>query len=474
LDALDARRAMALMRVLAEAGDSAGALAHSRTYETLVRFELDASADPTVIALASEIRARSERHSTTAAAPTPGLRTAPQTAPLGDAEPPNRIAEDDDATTSVPQTTARARLGRRRHALMYGLVALTLIAAPFVARRFTDDTPAVATTAVVPEPHATAAAPRHTSSVDAYEWYVRGMDLSLMRTTAGGQRALEYFERAIAADSNFAAAYAGLVRVYLGNVDDARGDQDAFFARAEQAALRAVALEPSLAEAHGALGWVRVGRLEWTAAEAEFRRAIALDPRAPRVYEGLARTYLWAGRPAEQLQAARVGLEIDPFSHAAIREMALALAANGRCGEALKLLQPLKALSPPAGVAGVIRGQCFAAKRMWPEAIAEFRWAAETTDARAALAFLGYALARSGRRDEARSILSDLLAGRRYSHGAFGIAVVYAGLGDRERAFGYLDRAVGEKTVRPYIMGPMFEDLRRDARFARFKARMGS
>jgi tetratricopeptide (TPR) repeat protein len=357
---------------------------------------------------------------------------------------------------------------------MYGLVALTLTAAPFVARRFTDDTPAVATTAVVPELHPIAAVPRYTPSVEAHEWYLRGMDLSLMRTTAGTQRALEYFERAIAADSNFAAAYAGLVRVHLGNADDARGDQNESYARAEQAALRAVALEPSLAEAHGALGWVRVGRLEWTAAEAEFRRAIALDPRAPRVYEGLARAYLWAGRPAEQLQAARVGLEIDPFSHTAIREMALALAANGRCDEALQRLQPLKRLSPPAGVAGVIRGQCFAVKRMWPEAIAEFQWAAETTDARAALAFLGYALARSGRRDEARSILSDLLSGRRYSHGAFGIATVYAGLGDRERAFDWLDRAVGEGTVRPYIMGPMFEDLRGDARFARFKARMGS
>ena len=86
---------------------------------------------------------------------------------------------------------------------------------------------------------------------------------------------------------------------------------------------------------------------------------------------------------------------------------------------------------------------------------------------------LGYALARAGQRDEATNILSDLLAGRKYSHGAFGIATVYAGLADYDQAFAWLDRAVDENSVRPYIMGPMFEDLRRDARFARVKSRMG-
>ena len=602
LDPLDARRATALMRVLAAAGDSAGALAHGRTYETLVRFELDASADPAVIALANEIRSSSERHSATVTALAPAIRSATPDSPLGEQAVPHRAVEHDGASTAVRQTPAGAQPGRRRRAVAYALAALALAAVPFAAKRSTSDRPGVPPVAVTPEPsiavlplaslgtdpgdtalaggmtgeltamlsragglrvvasHSAsvfqgshldvrriadslgvayvleggvqkvgprlrlqvrlidasdgstrwsetydremgdifavqddlaravaselhlrlAAGPpdasvrRYTPSVDAYEWYLRGMDLALMRTTAGGERALGYFQRAIAADSSFAAAYAGLVRVYLGNADDARGDRGESYARAERAALRAVALDPSLAEAHGALGWVRVGRQDWRAAEGEFRRAIALDPHAPRAYEGLARAYLWAGRPVEQLEAARAGLEIDPFSHSAIRELALALASNGRCDEALERLRPLKALSPPAGVAGVIRGQCYAAKRMWPEAVAEFRWAAETTDARTALAFLGYALARSGKRDEARGILSDLLSGRKHSHGAFGIATVYEGLGDRERAFAWLDKAVDEKTVRPYIMGPMFDDLRRDARFARLKARLGA
>jgi hypothetical protein len=111
--------------------------------------------------------------------------------------------------------------------------------------------------------------------------------------------------------------------------------------------------------------------------------------------------------------------------------------------------------------------------RMWPEAIAEFRWAMETGDARTALSFFAYALARAGQRDEAERVLSDLLAGREYSHGAFGIATVYAGLGDFDNAFAWLNKSAEENSVRVYLMGPMFEDLRRDARFDRVKRRIG-
>jgi hypothetical protein len=104
---------------------------------------------------------------------------------------------------------------------------------------------------------------------------------------------------------------------------------------------------------------------------------------------------------------------------------------------------------------------------MWSESIAELRWAMETSDARAALSLLAYALARSGRTAEARAILADLLTGRKHSHGAYGIAVVYAGLRDYDQAFTWLERALLEGSIRVYIMDPLFEDLHRDPRFDR-------
>jgi tetratricopeptide (TPR) repeat protein len=288
----------------------------------------------------------------------------------------------------------------------------------------------------------------------------------------GRRQGIDHLHRAIAADSNFAAAYARLTWMYLNQTGTTPGDYREWWDRAEQVALRAVAMDDSLAEAHAALGWARYASYSNTAAEAELKRALALDPNVYRGYEGLARVYMMTGRPVEQLELARLGVAIDPLSLQAIRELALALNMNSRCDETLALLAPLKSLSPPVGIAGLIRGLCYAKQEMWPQAITELRWATETTEARASLAFLGYALARAGQRDEAMSILSDLLAGRKYSHGAFGIAVVYTGLGDYDQAFAWLDRAVEEGSVRVYIMDPVFEDLHRDPRFDRFRRRI--
>ncbi|HET8635046.1 MAG TPA: protein kinase [Gemmatimonadales bacterium] len=307
---------------------------------------------------------------------------------------------------------------------------------------------------------------RPTPSVAAYELYLRGKENALLRSSAGRRQGIDYLQRAIALDSNFAAAHAALVWIYLNETGTSPGDHLVLARRAEAEALKAIALDDTLADAYSALGWTRLP-LDLPAAEIAFKRAVGIDPAAHRGYEGLARFYMLARRPAEQLAAAERGLAIDPYSVAANREMALALSTNGRCDEALALLRPLKDLKPPAAVAGVIRGQCYASKQMWPEAIAELRWAMETTEARAALGLLGYVLGRSGQRAEAQAILSDLLAGRKQSHGAFGIALVYAGLRDYDHAFAWLEKAVQEGSVRVYIMDPLFADLQRDPRFDR-------
>jgi serine/threonine protein kinase/tetratricopeptide (TPR) repeat protein len=314
---------------------------------------------------------------------------------------------------------------------------------------------------------------RYNPNVVAYESYVRGMDVALMRTSAGSRRAMAHFERAIAADSNFAAAHAGLVRTYLqiGNTTGLR-DRRAWVARAETAALKAVALDDSLAEAHAALGWVLVVQGDYSNGEVEFKKAIALNASAPRVHEGLARLYMMTSRPAEQLVQARRGMESDPFSHSAIREMALALNMNDRCDEALELLKPLKSLSPPAGVAWIISGQCYASLQKWPEAVAEYRWNINNATGASGPAFLAHALARAGRAEEARRILSDLLAGRKDSHGAFGVGVVYAGLRDYDQAFRWLSRAADDGSITAYIALPMFADLHRDPRYGALRQRM--
>lgn len=368
---------------------------------------------------------------------------------------------------------------RRKYAAIASVVviAMLLMGASYVVRQRAISSSRLASAAGDVRTGSFVGLPRtgrhYTPKVVAYEWYVRGMDLALMRTDTGTRRALSYFERAIAADSSFAAPHAGLVRAYLQIGNGTRvSDRRAWVARAESAALKAVALDDSLADAHAALGWVRSVQNDYSGSETEFKQAIALDPNSPRVHEGLARLYMMSGRPAEQLAAARRGLENDPFSHSAIREVALALNMNGRCDEALQLLKPLKSLSPPAGVAGIISGQCYESKEMWPEAIAEYQWAIANASGASGPAFLAHALARAGREDEARRILSDLRAGRNDSHGAFGIGVVYAGLRDYDQAFAWLNKAADDGSITAYIVEPMFSDLHRDPRYAALRERM--
>jgi len=313
---------------------------------------------------------------------------------------------------------------------------------------------------------------RFTPSVAAYELYLRGKQNALLRTSEGRREGMDYLQRAIAIDSNFAAARAALVWMYLNEAGSSPGDHLSWVRRAEATALEAIALDETLADAYSALGWSRL-LLDLPEAEVALERAVAIDPAAHRGYEGLARVYMITRRPAEQLAAAQRGLALDPYSVAAIREMALALSTNDRCDEALTLLRPLKDLNPPAAVAGVIRGQCFARKQMWPEALSELRWAGKA-GARAALGLEGYVLARSGRSAEAQAILSDLLAGRKQSHGAFGIALVYAGLRDYDHAFAWLEKASREGSMRVYIMDPLFEELQRDPRFDRLRFASGA
>lgn len=311
---------------------------------------------------------------------------------------------------------------------------------------------------------------RHTPSIAAYELYLQGMKTLGARSIDSRAEGVEYFQRAIAADSSFAGPYAGLV-FRLASDGGKAGNHLERQRQARWAGLKAVALDDSLAFAHSALGWAYSMSGDHASAEPEFTKAIALDPRVYRGYEGLARIYIAMHRPAEQLVAARLGLEVEPFSPSAMREMALALNMNGRCDETLELLRPLKELSPPVPVAGVVMGLCYIRRQMWKEAIDEYRSATAAGRSAVALSFLGYSFARAGQRDSALAILSDLRAGRKNSLDAFGIAVVYAGLRDYDQAFAWLAKAREEGAFRVYIYDPAFEDLQRDPRFDRLMGR---
>ncbi len=318
-----------------------------------------------------------------------------------------------------------------------------------------------------------------THSVAAYELYLRGSDPALLRSDSGARARLEYFRRAVALDPTYAAAYAGLAKSYLrvsmtDAVDTASGKLQSL---AQAAALKALALDDSLAEAHHSYGVARLFARDHATAETRFKRAIALDPASARLREALASLYIVTGRPAEALAQAERALELDPLSPSASADLARALLANGRCGEALQRLEKIAAVRPPLLRAVSVAAQCHALEQRWPEAIATLRPHAEHDLPMRALH--GHMLARAGEREEALRVQAALLERwRRRNRGAAYVGIVYAGLGDTDQAFAWLNRGVDDGSLglvppNAMVLEPVFEELHRDPRFKLLKRRLG-
>jgi tetratricopeptide (TPR) repeat protein len=209
-----------------------------------------------------------------------------------------------------------------------------------------------------------------------------------------------------------------------------------------------------------------------TIGDMEIRRAIALDPARSIYHRALSYVLEWEGRTEELMAETRRALETDPLNPYALVALGGALAVDHRFDEALVQLDRVRAIQPPLQGAAFVAAQCYAGQKRFPETIAVLWPKAEAGDPMFR-GLLGYMLAKAGQRDEAKLLLADLLSRReRTGLGAFPVAMVHAGLGDRDRAFAWLDKSVDDRSIASMIMAPVFEDLRRDPRFQKLKGRL--
>jgi serine/threonine-protein kinase len=310
-----------------------------------------------------------------------------------------------------------------------------------------------------------------TENIAAYELYLRGNDPVLLRSDSGARLGLEYFKQAIALDSTFAGAYAGLAQLYLRLLQSQRAAIPArdLYVLADAAARKAVALDDSLAGAHDMVGVVRMAQYDLVEAEKELTRAVALDPGDRRVSQQLARLYAWKERPADALSYANHAVEVDPLSPSPHVELARALCANGKYAEGLAELKRLESVRPPVLRVALFTSQCHAMNRDWPAAVAALQQWRENRGR----GFLAYSLARGGQRQEALAVTADLTNHwQQTKQGAFEVAVAYAGLGNHDRAFEWIDRSFDDFSLNEWIMLPLFDDLHADPRFERLRKRL--
>ena len=452
IDSVGSKSAAGLIRALMNSGDHAAALQYAERYEAVVAEELGTSVGPAVANLVAEVRfnAKSER----VAAPKSQAQSARATQHAAPAR-----------ADAMPVDQLQARHSARRRSVQYAIGAIAVVG--MIATAVWRATLNVGT--LGPVKHGS------THNVAAYELYLRGNDPVLYRTDSGSRAGLEYFRQAVALDPNYAAAYAGLARMHkrIAFGDDPQLTRPERLALAEQAALRAIALDDSSGEAHEAMGYVRRDNYEFTQAETEFKRAVALDPTNSRFHEGLVQIYTMTERPDEALVEARRAVKLDPLSPTANAEVADALLASDRCDDALLQLETLKSLQPPLNRANLIAAECYGQKEMWPEAIAEIQRITVNGGPRV-YALLGYTLGRAGRTEEARQILVVMLdRSRRTKGGAFDVALVYAGLGQNDQAFTWMDKAVDDRSLGFEWMHATLNGLRRDPRFAKLGQRVG-
>ena len=310
--------------------------------------------------------------------------------------------------------------------------------------------------------------------LQAHELFLQARNPLLQRTVAGARQRLELYERAIAADSTYAAAHAGIAHAYLNSiVTNALGlPLPIVITRADAAASRAAALDSLSSFAYDALGKTRLAQYRFRLADSMFQRALRLDPADSRAREHIIWLYVFMGRRAEALSHARIAAADDPLSAATASELARALLVNGNCDASLEYIEGLLRLNPPPLRAGPIAAQCYAQQGRWEEAIAAVRGPAEAIPfTRALLAFF---LARAGRTQEAIAIRDSILVlSKRGDGGAFPAVVAYAGFGDFDAAFEWLDKSIDDYSLTFSIMEPAFAELRQQPRFGRIAERLG-
>ncbi len=314
-----------------------------------------------------------------------------------------------------------------------------------------------------------------TVNPEAYVAYTKGKFYLNMFTPEGIQKGLEYMRQAIAKDPANPLPYAALALGYCRIGHGTNPPPDAFL-KAKAAALKAQELGGTLAETEAALGQVKLfDDWDWEGARQTVQHAMALNPSqsdALRIYSWY---LLLVGRSDEAIATLKRAVEVDPLTPLWISDLAWQYWSLGRNQEAMDAAQKALELNPNFNQALCWLGYLYSEKGLFAEAVATHqKLSAVSPDWKLALA---RTYAQAGRRDEARKMLAECLAGKPKPTGAWEgwfLGEVYAALGDKDEAFHWLDEAVKERmTFIPWVrQNPAYAPLRSDPRFEDLVRRM--
>ena len=314
---------------------------------------------------------------------------------------------------------------------------------------------------------------RYTEDAEAYQLYLRGRFYWNQGTIAGYKKSIEYLQQAIARDPQYGLAYAGLAdsNLFLGSY------WVEAISEAKVAAQKAIDLDPTLSEAHVAMGHIKLWLdWDWLAAEREFKQGIALNSGSALAHGQYAMFLAAMGRLNDAIDELKRAQSLDSLSPIINTDLGWCLLYADQSGEAIRQFRTTLELDPNYVSARWGLGAAFTQQHLYSDAAEQLKLARTLSEGSPLIVgHLGYAYGLSGARKEAAQTVSELqvMAAREYVPSS-ALAIVHAGMGNKAEALDWLDRAYEEHDFSLVFLqvAPWFESLRGDPRFEQLTRRM--
>ena len=316
----------------------------------------------------------------------------------------------------------------------------------------------------------------YTTDPEAYEAYLKGRFYWNKRTKDGIGKSIEFFQQAVDKDPNYALGYVGLADSYaVLQIYTGHGSSESL-TKAKSAADHALQIDDSLAEAHASLGNIDQQLWLWDEADREFRRSIELDPKYPTARHWYSISLKVKRRFDDSLREIKVAQELDPLSSLMGHNVGVAYLLKGDFASAEQQFRKVNELDPAFPLAHQYLGWTHIKQGRIEEGTAEIQKAVQLSgNSSRAEAELGYCYAIGGRRNDALQMISKLDAKYKAKEAtAVSMSIIYAGLGDKDQAFAWLEKAFEDRNgeLSDITWRPVFDTLRDDRRYIDLVRRM--
>src|ERR1041384_2906485 len=318
---------------------------------------------------------------------------------------------------------------------------------------------------------------RYTDDIEAYHLYLKGRYCWNKRTGEALKMAIEFFQQAIAKDQDYALAYTGLADCYAIIAFYSNIPPKPAFEEAQKATAKALEIDDTLAAAHASLGFIKeYYEWDWSGAGKEYRKAIELNPNYATAYQWYGMYFMKLGQFERARRELKRGLQVDPRSLIINADLGLPFLFKGQYTEAIEQFRKTLETDQNFVWARFFLGWAYERSGKFSEAIEQFQQAKLIDDRPEVSAMIAHTHAVSGRRNEAISILNSLEEQSKHHYiSAYYIALIFAGLGDKDRAFRWLEKAYSDRNewLVWLKVDPRFDALWADPRFAELLKRIG-